>query len=126
MFVVETVAIFSGEMIFLTAPIWGRVLGRHQATLGAAYVDDAYLMGRIEPTLMALDDTVRSFRERVCCLLVLNSVTSTPQWIQDVELRVWLGQMHYLHARHPGGTRRDDDILFVLAETTTNSSATAS
>ena len=119
MFVVETVAIFSGEMIFLTSPIWGRVLGRHQATLGAAYVDDAYLMGRIEPTLMALDDTVRSFRERVCCLLVLNSVTSTPQWIQDVELRVLL-------ARHPGGTRRDDDILFVLAETTTNSSATAS
>jgi hypothetical protein len=49
---------------FLTVhPIWGRVLGRHQETLGAAYADDAYLMGRIEPTLMALADTVRSFRQ---------------------------------------------------------------
>jgi hypothetical protein len=44
-------------------PIWGRVLGRHLATLGAAYADDAYLMGRIEPTLMVLADTVRSFRQ---------------------------------------------------------------
>jgi hypothetical protein len=51
--------------------IWGRVLGRHQATLGAAYADDAYLMGRIEPTLMAIADTVRSFRQdadREVCL----------------------------------------------------------
>jgi hypothetical protein len=44
-------------------PIWGRVLGRHQATLGAAYADDAYLMGRTEPTLTALADTVSSFRQ---------------------------------------------------------------
>ncbi len=44
-------------------PIWGRALGRHQATLGAAYADVAYLMGSIEPTLMALADTVRSFRQ---------------------------------------------------------------
>jgi hypothetical protein len=49
---------------FLTVhPIWGRVLGRHQATLVAAYADDTYLMGRIEPTLMALADTVCSFRQ---------------------------------------------------------------
>jgi hypothetical protein len=40
-----------------------RVLGRHLATLGAAYADDTYLMGCIEPTLMALADTVRSFRQ---------------------------------------------------------------
>jgi hypothetical protein len=44
-------------------PIWGRVLGRHLASLGAAYADDAYFLGRIEPTLMSLADTVRSFRQ---------------------------------------------------------------
>jgi hypothetical protein len=56
-------------------PIWGRVLGRHQATLGAAHADDAYLMGRIEPTLMALADTVRSFRQDADLEVCLNKCT---------------------------------------------------
>ena len=35
-------------------PNWGRVLSRHSATQGAGYADDAYLMGKIKPTLLAL------------------------------------------------------------------------
>jgi hypothetical protein len=46
-----------------THPIWGRVISRHLTTLGTAYADDAYLMGHIQPTLQALADTVRSFRQ---------------------------------------------------------------
>jgi hypothetical protein len=44
-------------------PIWGRVLGRHMETLGTAYADDIYLMGKIQPTLLALADSVSSFRD---------------------------------------------------------------
>jgi hypothetical protein len=62
--------------------IWSRVLARHEETLGAGYADDAYLMGRIEPTLMALADTVRSFRQdadlEVClakCTIYMPGVT---------------------------------------------------
>jgi hypothetical protein len=43
--------------------IWGSVLGRHPATQGAGYSDDAYLMGKIKPMLLALADAVRSFKE---------------------------------------------------------------
>jgi len=46
-----------------THTIWGRVMSRHPTTLGTAYADDAYLMGHIQPTLQALADTVRSFRQ---------------------------------------------------------------
>ena len=38
-------------------------MSRHLTTLGSAYADDAYLMGKIQPTLQALADTVRSFRQ---------------------------------------------------------------
>jgi len=38
-------------------------MSRHLTTLGTAYADDAYLMGHIQPTLQALADTVRSFRQ---------------------------------------------------------------
>ena len=55
--------------------IWGRVLGRHQATLGAAYANDAYLMGRIKPTLMALADTVSSFRQHADLEVCLGKCT---------------------------------------------------
>jgi hypothetical protein len=45
-------------------PIWGRVLARQSQTLSAAYADDAYLMGQIKPTLLALADTViNSFKQ---------------------------------------------------------------
>jgi hypothetical protein len=44
-----------------THQIWSRVMSRHLTTLGSAYDDDAYLMGKIQPTLQALADTVRSF-----------------------------------------------------------------
>jgi hypothetical protein len=43
--------------------IWGRVLGRHQATQGEAYSDDAHLMGKIKSMLLALANAVRSFKE---------------------------------------------------------------
>ena len=46
-----------------THTIWVRVMSRHPTTLGTAYADDAYLMGHIQPTLQALADTVRSFRQ---------------------------------------------------------------
>jgi hypothetical protein len=46
-----------------THQIWGRVMSRHLTTLCTAYADDAYLMGQIQPTLQALADTVRSFRQ---------------------------------------------------------------
>ena len=55
--------------------IWGRVLGRQQATLGAAYANDAYLMGRIKPTLMALADTVSSFRQHADLEVCLGKCT---------------------------------------------------
>ena len=42
-------------------PIWARILERHRAITGAAYADDAYLMGKLKEALFALADAIRSF-----------------------------------------------------------------
>ena len=56
-------------------PNWGRVLSRHSATQGAGYADDAYLMGKIKPTLLALADAVRSFKEDAYLEVCLSKCT---------------------------------------------------
>jgi hypothetical protein len=52
---------------------------------------------------------LQSRRERVCCLLVLNSVTSTPQWIRQPEA-AWLWYMVPRFSRAPGSA-----ILWVFS-----------
>ena len=42
-------------------PIWARILERHRAITGAAYADDAYLMGKLKEALFALADAIGSF-----------------------------------------------------------------
>ena len=42
-------------------PIWARILARHRAITGAAYADDAYLMGQLKEALFALADAIGSF-----------------------------------------------------------------
>ena len=42
-------------------PIWARILERHRAINGAAYADDAYLMGKLKEALFALADAISSF-----------------------------------------------------------------
>jgi hypothetical protein len=46
----------------------------------------------LDVTRCQAPDVVNRTAERVLCLLVLNSVTSTPQWIRQLEPR----EMHFL------------------------------
>ena len=68
-------------------PIWGRILNRHSQTIGAAYADDAYLMGQIEPTLRALADTVSSFRQDADLKVSLPKCTIYMQGIPEEQAR---------------------------------------
>ena len=57
-------------------------MSRHLTTLGTAYAYDAYLMGQIQPTLQALADTVRSFRQDADLEVCLDKCTMYMPCIQ--------------------------------------------